>query len=138
MIGKVYELCGKYSCSCIIPFPSCAFLHEYMHWTRLMRKSYNYSRLLLSQVGEKVIWLFWSVLVDYVIDLWSRPYRYSIVRCPRRGTMQLHTLLGMKAVDMNMHCICILWTLFILKFYVGMKWIWGGLFLFIWGVLFHL
>jgi hypothetical protein len=29
-----------------------------------------------------------------------RPYHYSIVRCPRRGTMQLHTLLGMEAVDM--------------------------------------
>ena len=64
-----------------------------MHWARSVRKSYNYSGLLLSQVGEKVIWLFWSVLVDYVIDLWSRPYRYNIVCCPRRGTMQLHTLL---------------------------------------------
>jgi hypothetical protein len=30
-----------------------------------------------------------------------RPYRNSIIRCPRRGTMQLHTLLGMEAVDMT-------------------------------------
>jgi hypothetical protein len=32
---------------------------------------------------------------------------------------------------------CTLWGLFILKFYVGIKWIWGALFLFIWGVLFY-
>ena len=75
-----------------------------------------------------------TTFVD-VAACWPRPYRYSIVCCPRRGTMQLHTLLGMEAVDMHMHCICALWCLF--KFYVGMKWIWGVLFLFIWGVSFY-
>jgi hypothetical protein len=45
---------------------------------------------------------------SYVANLWLRPYRYSIVRCPRRGTMQLYTLLCVKAVDMAFAFICIL------------------------------
>jgi hypothetical protein len=68
---------------------------------------------------------------------WPRPYRYSIIHYSRRGTMQLHTLLGMEAVDMHMHCICTFWGLFVSRFYVGMKWIWGVLYLFRWGVLFY-
>ena len=43
---------------------------------------------------------FCTAFMDVAV-LWPRPYRYSIVRCPRRGTMQLHTLLGMEAVDMS-------------------------------------
>jgi hypothetical protein len=48
-----------------------------------------------------------TTFVD-VAARWPRPYRYNIVRCLRRGTMQLHTLLCMEAVDMHMHCIYIL------------------------------
>jgi hypothetical protein len=88
---------------------------------RIHDMSYNYFGVLLSQVGEKVIWLFQSALVDYVS---------TIVRCPRRGTIQLHTL-GTEALDMHMHCICTLWDLFVSRFYVDMKWIRGVLFLFI-------
>jgi hypothetical protein len=58
--------------------------------------------------------------VDVAIYL-SRPYRYSIVRCPRRGTMQLHTLLGMEAMDMafalHLHS---LWF-FIFQICIGMN-----------------
>jgi hypothetical protein len=42
--------------------------------------------------------------------------------------MQLHTLLGMEAVNMHMYCICTLRGLFVSKFFVGMKWIRGVLF----------
>jgi hypothetical protein len=45
--------------------------------------------------------------------------------------MQLHTLLGMEAVNMHMYCICTLRGLFVSKFFVGMKWIRGVLFLFV-------
>ena len=43
---------------------------------------------------------FCTAFVDVTV-LWPRSYRYSIVCCPRRGTMQLHILLGMEAVDMS-------------------------------------
>jgi len=64
-------------------------------WVRLVRKLYDYSGVLAT--------------------CWLRPYRYSIVRCSRRGTMQLHTLLGTETVDMYMHCICTLWDLFCIE-----------------------
>jgi hypothetical protein len=48
--------------------------------------------------------LYCIAFVD-VAACWPRLYQYSIVRCPRRGTMQLHTLFVMEAVDMHMHCI---------------------------------
>ena len=60
-------------------------------------------------------YLCWSVRVVYVLDMLpdeSEPglreagcYN-SIVHCPRRGTMQLYTLLVMEAVDMAyaLHC----------------------------------
>jgi hypothetical protein len=40
-----------------------------------------------------------NLLMMLCRDLMVRPYRYifSIVRCPRRGTMRLHILRGMKA-----------------------------------------
>jgi hypothetical protein len=40
-----------------------------------------------------------SCILKLCRDLMVRPYRYifSIVRCPRRGTMRLHILRGMKA-----------------------------------------
>jgi hypothetical protein len=138
MIMEVYDLCGKYSCGCIILLYHVHSCYKHMHRARSVRKSYNYSRVLLSLVREKVKWLFWSALVDYVVDLWSWPCSYNIVRCPRRGTMQLHTLLGRKVADMHMHCICTLWSLFILKFYVRMKWVMRRTVSIIWGVLFHL
>jgi hypothetical protein len=51
--------------------------------------------------------LYCTTFVD-VAACWPRPYGYNIVHCLRRGTMQLHTFLGMEAVDMHMHCICTL------------------------------
>jgi hypothetical protein len=90
-------------------------------------ESHKYSGVLLSQVGEKVIWLFWSALVDYVIDLWSWPYWYASyvaqggVRCKSGHALHLH-----------------FWGSIVLKPYVGMKWIWGVFFSFIWEVLFYL
>jgi hypothetical protein len=38
------------------------------------------------------------------------PVQLSIVRCPRRGTMQLHTLRGMKAEDICIAFIHIHWS----------------------------
>ncbi len=44
---------------------------------------------------------------SHVVNLWLRPYRYSIVYC--RNTMQLHTLLGVKAgvhiIALHMHIL---------------------------------
>ena len=53
-------------------------------------------------------------------DRWSdRTGTLSIVRCPRRGTMRLHILRGMKA-EVIMHCIhmhhevCWQWYIFVI------------------------
>jgi hypothetical protein len=117
-----YDRWGKYACSYIISLHHVHSCYEHMHRARSVRKSYNYSEVFLSQVGEKVIWLFQSALVDYVATCWPRPYRYNIVRCLRRGTMQLHTLLGMEAVDMHMHCI----ALFEVYLYWSFMLAWSG------------
>jgi hypothetical protein len=96
MIVEVYDLCGKYSCGCIILWHHVHSCHEHMHRARSVRKSYNYFRVLLSQVGEKVIRLFQSALVDYVVDPWSGPYRYASyvaqggVRCKSGHALHLH------------------------------------------------
>jgi hypothetical protein len=45
----------------------------------------------------------WSFVVTYDPTV---PVQLSIVRCPRRGTMRLHTLRGMKAEDI---CIAFIW-----------------------------
>jgi hypothetical protein len=55
MIADVYGIWDKYSCSCIISLHHVYSCHEHMHRARSVRKSYNYSRVLISQVGEKVI-----------------------------------------------------------------------------------
>jgi hypothetical protein len=55
MIVDVYGIWGKYSCNCIISLHHVHSCYEYMHQARSVRKSYNYSGVLLSQVGEKVI-----------------------------------------------------------------------------------
>jgi len=55
---------------------------------------------------------------SYVANLWLRPYRYSIVI-----TMQLHTLLGMKA-GVHMHAyayIIIYWVPIQLHTLIGVK-----------------
>jgi hypothetical protein len=39
----------------------------------------------------------------------TKPVQLSIVRCPRRGTMRLHTLRGMKAEDI---CIAFIEVIF--------------------------
>ena len=122
MIMGVYDLCGKYYCGCIILLHHVHSCHEHKHRARSVRKSYNYSEVLLSQVGEKVIWLFQSALVDYVIDRWSRSYRYSIVRCKRTGMMQLHTLL----VWRSWTCICIAFALFEGYVYWSFMLAWSG------------
>jgi hypothetical protein len=52
-----------------------------------------------------IAWLIciWSFVVTYDPTV---PVQLSIVRCPRRGTMRLHTLRGMKEKDI---CIAFIW-----------------------------
>jgi hypothetical protein len=52
-----------------------------------------------------IAWLIciWSFVVTYGPTV---PVQLSIVSCPRRGTMRLHTLRGMKAEDI---CIAFIW-----------------------------
>jgi hypothetical protein len=52
-----------------------------------------------------IAWLIciWSFVVTYGPTV---PVQLSIVRCPRRGTMQFYTLRGMKAEDI---CIAFIW-----------------------------
>jgi hypothetical protein len=52
-----------------------------------------------------IAWLIcvWSFVVTYGPTV---PVQLSIVRCPRRGTMRLYTLRGMKAEDI---CIAFIW-----------------------------
>jgi hypothetical protein len=47
MIVEVYDLCGKCSCSCIILLHHAHSCHEHMHRARSVRKSYDYSGVLL-------------------------------------------------------------------------------------------
>ena len=56
-----------------------------------------------------IAWLIciWSFVVTYGPTV---PVQLSIVRCPRRGTMRLHTLRGMKAEDICIAFICIHWS----------------------------
>ena len=56
-----------------------------------------------------IAWLIciWSFVVTYGPTV---PVQLSIVRCPRRGTMRLHTLRGMKAEDICIAFICINWS----------------------------
>jgi hypothetical protein len=49
----------------------------------------------------------WSWVVTYGPTV---PVQLSIVRCPRRGTMRLYTLRGMKAEDICIAFICIHWS----------------------------
>ena len=49
----------------------------------------------------------WSWVVTYGLTV---PVQLSIVRCPRRGTMRLHTLRGMEAEDICIAFICIYWS----------------------------
>jgi hypothetical protein len=49
----------------------------------------------------------WSFVVTYGPTV---PVQLSIVRCPRRGTMRLHTLRVMKAEDICIAFICIHWS----------------------------
>ena len=49
----------------------------------------------------------WSFVVTYGPTV---PVQLSIVRCPRRGMMRLHTLRGMKAEDICIAFICIHWS----------------------------
>jgi hypothetical protein len=46
--GCTYGICGKYNCTCIISLHHAHFCYEHMHRARSVRKSYNYSRVLLS------------------------------------------------------------------------------------------
>jgi hypothetical protein len=49
----------------------------------------------------------WSFVVTFGPTV---SVQLSIVRCPRRGTMRLHTLRGMKAEDICIEFICIHWS----------------------------
>jgi hypothetical protein len=49
----------------------------------------------------------WSFVVTYGPTV---PVQLSIVCCPRRGMMRLHTLRGMKADDICIAFICIHWS----------------------------
>jgi hypothetical protein len=49
-----------------------------------------------------MIHFIWSFVVTYGPTV---PVQLSIVRCPRRGTMRLHTLRGMKAEDICIEVI---------------------------------
>jgi hypothetical protein len=49
----------------------------------------------------------WSWVVTYGPTV---PVQLSIVRCPRMGTMRLHTLRGMNAEDICIVFICIHWS----------------------------
>ena len=89
--------------------------------------------LLMIYVVDSHLGWSWSIFLNHVIwsvvgmsctshhpscilklcrDLMVRPYRYifSIVCCPRRGTMRLHILRGMKAEDICIAFICIHWS----------------------------
>ena len=67
-----------------------------------------------------------SCILKLCRDLMVRPYRYifSIVRCPRSGTMRLHILRGMKAevilafADICTHEVYI-WRVTLLCYYCG-------------------
>jgi len=48
MIVEVYDICVNYSCSCIISLHHVHSCYEHMHQARSVRKSYNYSGVLLS------------------------------------------------------------------------------------------
>ena len=56
-----------------------------------------------------IAWLIciWSFVVTYGPTV---PVQFSIVHYPRRGTMRLHTLRGLKAEDICIAFICILWS----------------------------
>ena len=56
-----------------------------------------------------IAWLIciWSFVVTYGSTV---PVQFSIIRYPRRGTMRLHTLRGMKAEDICIAFICIHWS----------------------------
>jgi hypothetical protein len=75
---------------------------------------------ILAVASYHCIILHCTSFVDAAVYL-PRPYRYNIVRCPRRGTMQLHTLLDMEAVGMafalHLHS---LWF-FIFQICIGMN-----------------
>ena len=63
---------------------------------------------------------FCTAFMDVVV-LWPRPYRYSIVRCLRRGTMQLHTF----GYGGSWHVICITFAfmvIYILKHWTCFFW----------------
>jgi hypothetical protein len=49
----------------------------------------------------------WSFVVTYGPTV---PVQLSIVHCPRRGTMRLHTLWGMKAENICIAFTCINWS----------------------------
>jgi hypothetical protein len=59
-----------------------------------------------------------AICIAWFICIWSFVVIYgptvsvqlSIVRCPRRGTMRLHTLRGMKAEDICIAFTCIYWS----------------------------
>ena len=103
--------------------------------------------LLMIYVVDSHLGWSWSIFLNHVIwsvvgmtctshhpscilklcrDLMVRPYRYifSIVRCPRRGTMRLHILRGMKAevilafADICTHEVYI-WRVTLLCYYCG-------------------
>jgi hypothetical protein len=63
----------------------------------------------------------WKTLLNHAFEDLRRTkapntVQLSIIRCPRRGTMQFHTLRGMKAEDI--HCI----HMHSLKWYLQMMW----------------
>ena len=63
-----------------------------------------------------------SCILKLCRDLMVRPYRYifSIVRCPRRGTMRLHILRGMKAeIILAFALMRYIWCVTLLCYYCG-------------------
>ena len=82
----------------------------YLHiWGCVWHKWGAYLQCIISLHHNAFCTAFVNVAV-----LWPWPYRYSIVRCPRRGTIQLHTLLGIwRQSTCHMHYICIHGDLYI-------------------------
>jgi hypothetical protein len=65
--------------------------------------------ILIMQHAIRIAWFIciWSFVVTYDPTV---PVQLSIIRCPRRGTMRLHTLRGMKAEDICIAFTCIHWS----------------------------
>jgi hypothetical protein len=80
------------------------------------------NHVTLSVIGMKCTSHHPSCILKLCRDLMVRPYLYifSIVRCPRRDTMRLHILRGMKAeVILAFALMTYIWSVTLLCYYCG-------------------